>query len=281
MNAIATDTTTTAIITGAHGGMGIACARVFGRRHRLVLTDRDACRLGALREQLEADGVEVSDAIAGSLSDSAILEQVVEAARRAGPLGALVHTAGLSTGQASWQEIVEINLMTTVRLLDAIEPLLTPGAAGVMIASIAGHTAQVTPALQTALAAVLNGGGHAALDKVVDAVGGEERMSLAAYGVSKYGVLRLAEARAKRWAQAGARITTISPGLISTPMGRAAVSAQPEAGRLLEITPISRWGTSLDIANAAEFLCSGLASFITGCDLRIDGGVVGEIKAPR
>ena len=269
-----------AVITGAHGGMGIACSRVFGRRQRLVLTDRDPGRLGALREQLEADGVEVCGAVAGNLSDAAVLSQVVEAARAAGRLGALVHTAGLATGQAGWREILEVNLMTTVRLVDAFEPLLSPGAAAVLIASIAGHTTpNMTPELRAALAAVLAGGGQPALDRVIEAAGGEEGMSWAAYGVSKYGVLRLAEARARSWAQQGARITTISPGLISTPMGRGAVEAQPEAGRLLQMTPIQRWGASLDIANAAEFLCSDLAGFVTGCDLRVDGGVVGAIMS--
>ena len=269
-----------AVVTGAHGGMGIACSRVFGRRHKLVLSDRDAGRLDALRGQLEADGIEVCDAIAGNLSDAAVLSQLIEAAQAAGRLGALIHTAGLATGQADWREILDVNLTTTVRLVDAIEPLLAPGAAAVLIASIAGHTTpNMTPELRAAVAAVLAGGGQPAVDKLIEAGGGEAQMSWAAYGVSKYGVLRLAEARARSWAQHGARITTISPGLISTPMGRGAVEAQPEAGRLLQMTPIQRWGASLDIANAAEFLCSDLAGFVTGCDLRVDGGVVGAIMS--
>lgn len=275
----AQDASPVAIITGAHGGMGTACSRVFGRRNRLVLTDRDAQRLEGLRGQLEADGVSVVAAVAGDLGSPEVLSQVVSAAKGAGRLGALVHTAGLATGQAPWQAILDVNLLSTVRLIDAVEPLLAPGSAAVLIASIAGHTARISPEVRTALDAVLESGGAPALDKLVEAAGGEAVVTIEAYGMSKHGVMRLAEKRARKWAQAGARITTISPGLISTPMGRSAVEAQPEANRLLQMTPINRWGASLDIANAAEFLCSDLAGFVTGCDLRVDGGVVGAIMS--
>lgn len=266
-----------AVITGAHGGMGVACSRIFGRRYRLILTDRDAQRLQVLGDQLKADGAKVVAAIPGDLSNAATLSEVVQAIQAAGSLKALVHTAGLSTSLGTWDAILDVNLTTTVRLVDAVEPMLSPGAVGVLVASIAGHTARVSPEQRMALDAVLSGGAPA-LQTLVQATGGED-IARAAYGLSKYGVIRLAERRAHKWAQSGARIVSISPGLISTPMGRKEASAMPEAARLLEATPLGRWGAALDIANVAEFLCSDLAGFITGCDLRVDGGVVGAITS--
>lgn len=267
-----------AVITGAHGGMGVACSRTFGRRYRLVLADRDAQRLKVLGDQLEADGAKVAAAIPGDLSNAATLSAVVQAIQAAGSLKALVHTAGLSTSLGTRDAILDVNLTTTVRLVDAVEPMLSPGAVGVLVASIAGHTARVSPEQRMALDAVLDGGGAPALQTLVQATGGDE-IARAAYGLSKYGVIRLAERRAHKWAQSGARIVSISPGLIATPMGRKEASVMPEAARLLEATPLGRWGAALDIANAAEFLCSELAGFITGCDLRVDGGVVGAITS--
>ena len=267
-----------AVVTGAHGGLGIACARVFSRRYRLVITDRDPARLGALSEQLANDGADIVAAIPGDLSTDALISQLVEAAKGAGRLRALVHTAGLSPSLAGWEPILKVNLTTSLRLLDAFEPLLEPGVAGVIIASIAGHSTTVTPQITAAVDAVIERGDEAPLAAIIQAAG-PGRDAGAAYALSKYGVLRLVEKRAIAWARRGARLTSISPGLISTPMGRLEAKEVKEAGALLEATPIGRWGTSLDIANAAEFLCSDLAGFITGCDLRVDGGVTPVVKA--
>lgn len=270
-----------AVITGAHGGMGIACSRVFGRRHRLVITDRDPQRLEALRAQLEGDGADVIRAIAGDLSSDAVLSEVVDAVSGAGSLRALVHTAGLSPSLAGWEAILDVNLTTSVRLLDAVEPVLQPGSAGVIIASMAGHTTNVTPEIAGAVSALIEGGDRGPVSAIIQAAG-EERAAGAAYAISKYGVLRLVEKRALLWARSGARLTSISPGLISTPMGRLEASQMKEAAALLQATPVGRWGTPQDIANAAEFLASDLAGFITGCDLLVDGGMVGAIRsAPR
>lgn len=273
MDSKSQNTRSVAVITGAHGGMGIACARVFGRRHRLILTDRDEQRLETLRGQLAADGVDIAAAIAGNLSRKEVLSKIVEATKASGRLQALIHTAGLSPALAGWQDILEVNLVATLRLLDAIEPLLEPGAAAVLIASIAGHMTTISPELAAGIDAVLDGGDRAALDSAVQAGGGAG----AAYGFSKYAVMRLAQKRARAWAKAGARIVSISPGLIATPMGRKEAADTPGASHLVDITPVGRWGTPLDIANAAEFLCSDLAGFITGCDLRVDGGVIGAL----
>jgi NAD(P)-dependent dehydrogenase (short-subunit alcohol dehydrogenase family) len=268
-------TRSVAIITGAHGGMGIACAHVFGRRHRLILTDRNTQRLETLRGQLIADGVDVAATIAGDLSSKKVLLEVVDAAKTAGRLQALIHTAGLSPALSDWEDILEVNLMVTLRLVDAVEPLLEPGAAAVLVASIAAHLTPVSPAVSAAIDAALSGAGRALLDDVIKAAGGN--MAGAAYGFSKYGVIRLARQRARAWAKVGARIVTISPGLIATPMGLKEAAESPAAEHLVKTTPVGRWGTPLDIANAAEFLCSDLAGFISGCDLQVDGGVVGAM----
>ena len=96
----------------------------------------------------------------------------------------------------------------------------------------------------------------------------------AAYAFSKYGVVRLVEREAKRWGERGARIVSVSPGLIDTSMGRAERDSAPVVQKLIDAQPVPRMGTVDEIADAVEFLLSARASFITGTDLIVDGGSV-------
>lgn len=98
-------------------------------------------------------------------------------------------------------------------------------------------------------------------------------MASPAYAVSKYGVIRLCQQRARRWAAQGGRIVSISPGLIATPMGQAEVDTNAMAAAMRDNIPGQRMGTPLDIACAVGFLCPDKATYINGTDLLIDCGV--------
>lgn len=273
-----------ALITGACGGMGIACARVFSRRHRLLLTDLDAARLAALAEELRRDAGEAPAVVAGDIAAPELAGRLAEAAAGQGGLDVLVHTAGLSPALAGWEAIVEVNLAATVRLLDALEPQLAPGAAAVLLASMAGHLFASSPEIDAVLDTADEPGLAQRLEPHLRAqpgANGPYGLAQPAYGASKYAVARLCEQRAIAWAQRGARIVSLSPGLIATPMGLKEAAENPAAGSLVAATPAGRWGTPLDIASAAEFLASDLAGFITGCDLRIDGGLTAALRHGR
>jgi NAD(P)-dependent dehydrogenase (short-subunit alcohol dehydrogenase family) len=265
-----------AIVTGAYGGMGRACARQFGRRLDLVLCDLDAGRLTALAESLKEEGYTVAAAVPGDLAEPGVAAAVVAAARSAGRLAAVAHTAGVSPALGSWDLILRANVIATERLLLALEDGLEAGLGVVMLASMAAHAAAKVPELDELMAEplapdMLQRAGPL-LDALVNAADAHGRAQ-PAYGQSKRAVIRTCERRAGAWGARGARLTTISPGLIWTPMGRKEADVNPAAARLVEETPIGRWGTPLDIAEAADFLTSDRAGFITGCDLRVDGGV--------
>jgi NAD(P)-dependent dehydrogenase (short-subunit alcohol dehydrogenase family) len=99
----------------------------------------------------------------------------------------------------------------------------------------------------------------------------------AAYPLSKRAVIRLAAREARAFGERGARIVTISPGLIDTGMGRAEAAKHPQMQVLLENTPLRRLGEANEIATAAAFLCSPAASFISGIDIPVDGGMLAAI----
>lgn len=112
----------------------------------------------------------------------------------------------------------------------------------------------------------------------IEAAVGEPVNSQLAYQLSKSSLNRMVQRRAGAWGVRGLRINSLSPGLIATPMGALEFERQPMKYDLLAATPITREGTMVEIADGVEFLTSSRASFITGIDLLIDGGVTAALR---
>jgi len=274
-----TDRRPIAIVTGAYGGMGRACARQLGRRADLVLCDLDRGRLEELAGNLRAEGYNVVSTVAGDLSQPGLAQQAVDAARAAGSLQAVAHTAGVMAGGA-WDVILRANVVATERLLVALESALEPGLAVVLIASMAAHLARRSE-VDSVLDAPLDEQMVERVKPYLDALanpGHSSGASLPAYEQSKRWIVRVCEARAPAWARAGVRIVSISPGLISTPMGRSEIDGNPGAAVLVDQIPLGRWGTALDIADAVDFLTSNRATYISGIDLRVDGALTPAMR---
>jgi len=273
-----------AIVTGACGGMGRACARLLGSRFDLVLTDVDQDRVDAWVETLLEEGYRVCAGVGCNLAEAGEAQRLVRIARTVGELRAVVHTAGLSPAMASWDDILRVNVQATERLLVALEDGLAPGLVTVLVASMAGHMVRADAAADTAMAAPLASDflerSRRVLERYV-AASDPYGMSSPAYGYSKRAVIRMCEARVGAWGKEGARILSISPGTIWTPMGRKEVQENAAAAAVIQATPVGRWGSPQDIASAVDFLVSERAGFISGCDLRIDGGVTPVLLGGR
>jgi NAD(P)-dependent dehydrogenase (short-subunit alcohol dehydrogenase family) len=99
----------------------------------------------------------------------------------------------------------------------------------------------------------------------------------AAYSLSKLGVILIVEEQAWAWGQKGARIVSVSPGTINTPMGRQEASQQSQMKVMLDHTPLQREGEATEIATVVDFLISDAASYITGTDIRVDGGTTANM----
>lgn len=271
-----------AVVTGGCGGIGQACARLFGKAHDLLLVDISAERLGAAEAQFRDEGYIVVGSVAGDLADPATIDSIMTEVGAHGALGPVIHTAGVSPAMADWRTILRTNVLGTALLLDSIESRLTTGSVGVLIASIAGHLAPADPDIDGLLASPASADFldqmEAHVVRVAEAGEGasfaHSGLSGPAYALSKRATMRMAALRSQRWADRGARLVSISPGIIWTPMGRFEVDHGEAAADVLAQTALRRWGTGMDIAQAAAFLASDAASFITGTDLRIDGGMV-------
>lgn len=267
------------LITGAAGGMGKACARLFGATDDLVLTDVVAERLENLAEELRTEGYNVV-AHAGDISGEALLSTLVKELSGDEPF-AVVHTAGLSPSLADWRAIMQVNLVSSALLLDALEPALVPGSVAVLIASSAGYMMPPVPEVDAVLAEPLAEGFLDKVGAIIEGMGGANSpggMGGISYTLSKRAVHTLVQRRAQTWGPKGCRIASISPGMILTPMGNSEMENTMGATQLLDATPAGRIGMPMDIALAAQFLASNAAGFISGADLLVDGGGTAGMK---
>ena len=249
-----------AIVFGAAGGMGSACARRLGERHRVVLADIDIARLDALAAQLRTEGLEVI-VHACDVGDLNAIAQLAQATEAWGPVRSLAYVVGLSPSMADWRRIVTVNLIGGAKVAEAMLPRMALGGAAVFISSIAPLD-------------------QGFLDAVTVAAGGEPSSNMG-YSISKLGLMRLCERLAPSWGARGVRIVSLSPGIIATPMGALEFRENPGKRALFALSPLARQGSMLEIMDALEFLCSERASFITGTDLLVDGGLVAAVKTQQ
>lgn len=260
------------VITGGSGGMGKATAELVGNKGTLLLADVSEERLILTKEELAAKGITDVHYQTVDITSKENVALLAKKASQLGTLKGLVHTAGLSPTMANSKRITEVNLVGTGIILDAFLPLATLGTSVVCISSMSGHMAPrqgpYTEILKNPLA-------ENVIEKMEQFSQGD---SGASYSLSKLGVLLIVEDQAWAWGEKGARITSISPGTINTPMGRQEASQQEQMKMMLEITPLRREGEASEIATAVEFLLSDAASYITGIDLRVDGGTIANLN---
>jgi NAD(P)-dependent dehydrogenase (short-subunit alcohol dehydrogenase family) len=257
------------VVIGAASGMGAAAAALLAPRGPLIVADRD---LEATREAAAALGPDVQS-VACDITDAAQVDALV---RAIGRLGGLVLTAGLSPTMAPGRRIYDVNLVSTARLLAALEPTLVAGSAAVCFASIAGHAVPAVAPLTDVLDDPLSPGFFDALA----ALGIDPDQPETAYALSKLGVLRLVRRLAPSWGARGARIVSISPGIIDTPMGQLEAEHQPLMAKMVADSPLARSARPEEVAGVAAFLVSDVASYMTGCDVLVDGGMVAVTPDP-
>ena len=262
------------VVTGA-GGMGEAVARRLGGGRAVVLADFDEVQLVHLSTVLRNDGFDVHS-VRVDVSSAADMTMLAATAAEIGMIRCVVHTAGVSPVQATSEQIVAVDVVGTARVFDAFEQYVQPGTVAVCIASMAGTMMTLAPDVLRLFAVTPTDelAALAALDP-------ETLIPGIAYAVAKRANQMRVQAASVPWGRRGGRVVSISPGVISTPMGQAelAGSSGEMMRSLIEMSGTQRVGTPDDIAAAVEFLVSPAASFITGTDLLVDGGVVAALGA--
>ena len=259
------------------GGMGEAIARRQGTGKTVLLADFNEAALDGVASSMADDG-HVVHRVVVDVSKPDSVDQLV---RRAGNLGAItqvVHTAGLSPTQATAEAVLRVDLLGVALVLDAFGEIIAPGGAGVVIASMAAHlypafTAEQERALARTPARELLELPYVNPKSVTD--------SALAYGLAKQANHISVRVASIAWGRRGARVNSISPGTIATPMGHRELDSPMGEGirGLVAASAAKRLGTPEEIAAAAAFLLSPEAAFITGTDLLVDGGVVAALRS--
>ncbi len=258
------------VVIGA-GSIGQAIARRISAGKRVLLADLRQEAADAAAKVLSEAGFEVSTATVDvSLRES--VHALVKTATALGDITGVIHAAGVSPTQATPATILAVDLYGTALVLEEFGNVIARGGAGVVIASQSGHRLPALTAEQDAALATTPADELLALpmlqpDRVTD--------SLNAYQISKRANSLRVKAEAVKWGKRGARVNTISPGIIFTPLAKDELAGPRGAGyrRMIEVSPAGRGGTPDEVGTVGALLMGPDGAFITGSDFLMDGGV--------
>ncbi|MFU2319346.1 SDR family oxidoreductase [Rahnella sp. PCH160] len=266
------------VIIGA-GGIGMAIARRQGFGKTVLLADFNEHTMQNAAKQLSDAGYHVQTCPVDVASRTSVASLAVYAASL-GNVMQVVNTAGLSPNMAPVEKVLEVDLYGAAVVFEEFEKVIAPGGAGLIISSMAGHMMPaLTPEQDHALA-------YTPTEELLnlpflqpDAIPN----TLVAYMMAKRANHLRVQASAITWGDKGARVNSISPGIIVTPLALHELNS--EIGdiyrAMVEASPIKRMAPPEEIAVTASFLLGTDAGFITGSDLLIDGGVIAAMRAGK
>lgn len=258
------------VVIGA-GQIGQAIARRISAGKHVVLADLRQQNADAAAEVLANTGFDVSTATVDVASRESV-HALVGVAASSGDVTGVIHTAGVSPSQAPVEAILRVDLYGTALVLEEFGNVIADRGAGVVISSQSGHRLPALSADQDATLATTPADDLLALPMLQP---GHVTDTLHAYQLAKRGNSLRVRAEAVRWAKRGARLNTISPGIIITPLAHDELTGPRGEGyrRMVEGSPVGRAGTPDEVATVAALLMGPDGGFITGSDFLMDGGV--------
>lgn len=258
------------VVIGA-GSIGQAIVRRVSAGKHVLLADIRQETADAAAMILSNAGFNVTTATV-DVSSRASVHALVEAATALGEVAGVIHAAGVSPSQASPETILRVDLYGTALVLEEFGNVIARGGAGVVIASQSGHrlpplSTEENARLATTPVEELLGLPMLQADRIKD--------SLHAYQISKRGNSLRVMAEAVRWGKRGARVNTISPGIIITPLANDELKGPRGPGyrRMIDVSAAGRAGTPDEVGTVGALLMGPDGGFITGSDFLMDGGV--------
>jgi NAD(P)-dependent dehydrogenase (short-subunit alcohol dehydrogenase family) len=264
------------VVIGA-GGIGLAIAKRQGFGKTVLLADFNETVLAAAAESMMDASYTVETQIVDVASRKSV-RALADKAALLGPVMQVVNTAGLSPNMAPPQKVLEVDLYGSAVVFEEFERVIAPGGAGLIISSMAGHMMRQLPEDQEHALA------FAPADELLDLPFLKDMPnSLVGYMIAKRANHLRAQAAAMTWGAKGARVNSISPGIIVTPLAQHELNSEIGDGyrAMIAASPSKRMAPPEEIAVAAAYLLGPDAGFITGSDLLIDGGVIAAMRAGK
>jgi NAD(P)-dependent dehydrogenase (short-subunit alcohol dehydrogenase family) len=258
------------VVIGA-GSIGQAIARRVSAGKHILLADLRPQTAEAAATVLRDAGFDVSTA-AVDVSSRGSVHALVQTATALGEITGVIHAAGISPTQASPARILAVDLYGTALVLEEFGNVIARGGAGLVIASQSGHRLPALTAEQNKALATTPADELLALPMLQPGVVTDP---LNAYQISKRGNSLRVMAEAVRWGRRGARINTISPGIIITPLANDELRGPRGDGyrRMIALSAAGRAGTPDEVGTLGALLMGEGGAFITGSDFLMDGGV--------
>lgn len=257
------------LLTGA-GQIGLAIARRMGHGKKIVVSDKNINNAQTVTKIMAEAGFDAV-AVEADISSRKSILNMIAAAQKYGEIAMLINAAGVSPSQASVETILKVDLYGTAVLLEEVGKVIKAGGTGVTISSQSGHRMAALGAETDEQLAVTPAEELLQLEVLKPA---NIKDTLHAYQMAKRCNVKRVMAEAIKWGVKGARINSISPGIIVTPL--ALDEFKGPRGEfyknMFAKCPAGRPGTADEVANVAELLLSQQGAFITGADFLIDGG---------
>lgn len=252
------------VITGGGGGMGIEIARRLAASTKVLIAESQPSRIDIARQELEGLDIEYVQADTTNTED---LRKLAEKAASLGEVANVICAAGISQihngAERSPEEIIRINAGGTLHTNEAFIPLLKEGSVLINISSMTSYNFE--------MADFIEGFKEALKGDFSKMIGYCEGNNSKAYSVSKIFIRWLSLSSIERLSDRGARVISISPGSIVTPMTDEVEAAMPGLISSFNfVVPMKRLGTAAEIGDLVEYLCK--PGYINGADILIDGG---------
>lgn len=257
------------LLTGA-GQIGLAIARRMGYGKKIVVSDKNINNAQTVTKIMTEAGFDAV-AVEADISSRKSILNMIAAAQKYGEIAMLINAAGVSPSQASVETILKVDLYGTAVLLEEVGKVIKAGGTGVTISSQSGHRMAALGAETDEQLAVTPAEELLQLEVLKPA---NIKDTLHAYQMAKRCNVKRVMAEAIKWGVKGARINSISPGIIVTPLALDEFNG-PRGEfykNMFAKCPAGRPGTADEVANVAELLLSQQGAFITGADFLIDGG---------
>lgn len=252
------------------GQIGMAIARRMGYGMKIVVGDKKLENAQAIAKIMNEAGYDVVP-MEMDLSSRTSIKALIAEGQKYGEITMLVNAAGVSPSQAPVEAILKVDLYGTAVLLEEMGKVIAPGGVGVTISSQSGHRMEQLTAEQDAQLAITPAEELLELDFLQPE---NIQDTLHAYQMAKRCNEKRVMAEAVKWGKRGARINSISPGIIVTPLALDEFNG-PRGDfykNMFAKCPAGRPGTADEVANVAELLMGSKGAFITGADFLIDGG---------